>query len=336
MDKDASTINISTITILKVLFIVLLLWFLFAIRDIVLIFVIAIIVSAAMDPIAGYFKRFKIPRGLSVLVVYLLIFGLIALVGFLLVPSMIEQFHSLQGNHFISTIQDRIGPYKATFAKYGIDTAINDAINNLRSGFAGNLFQTTKSAATGIVSFITILVISFYLTAEEAGMKNFIKHLAPYKHQQYVVTLVTKIQTKMGHWLLGQLILSVVVFGLVFIGLTILHVQYALLLALIAGILEIIPYIGPFIAGAVTVFFAFLQTPGLAIAALIMFVVVQQFEAHILVPVIMSRSVGLNPVLVILSILVGGSLGGIVGALIAVPIVSGVSVFVLDVMEKYS
>jgi predicted PurR-regulated permease PerM len=140
----------------------------------------------------------------------------------------------------------------------------------------------------------------------------------------------------MGYWLLGQLILSVVVFGVVFIGLTILKVEYALLLALIAGLLEIIPYIGPFIAGAITAFFAFLQSPGLALAAVIFFVVVQELEGHVLVPIIMSKSVGLNPVMVILAILIGGSLGGVVGALIAVPIASGVSVFVTDIMEQYT
>ncbi len=333
---ENNTINISTVTVLKVLFIVLLVWFLFAIREILLLFIIAIIVSAAMDPIADYMRKFKIPRGISVLLVYILIFGLIALIGFLLVPSMIEQFKSLQSTNFIATIEGKIGPYRATFSRFGIDKSITDTINNFRSGFAGNLFQTTKSAATGVVSFITVLVISFYLTAEESGMKNFIKHLVPYKNQQYVMSLVTKIQVKMGYWLLGQLILSLVIFGTVFIGLTILHVQYALLLALIAGLLEIVPYIGPFIAGTITAFFAFLQSPGLALAAVIMFVVVQQLEAHILVPIVMSRSVGLNPILVILSILVGGSLGGIVGALIAVPLVSGISVFVLDVLEQYT
>jgi predicted PurR-regulated permease PerM len=334
--KETETINISSVTVLKILFIVLLIWFLFAIRDIVLLFLISIIISAAMDPIADFFKRFRIPRGLSVLVVYVLALGLIALILYLLVPTMIDQFKSLQSSGFVTTVQSKLGPYRDTFAKYGIDKSFNETINNLRSGFAGNLFATTKGIATGIVSFITILVISFYLTAEENGMKNFIKHLAPYKHQTYVTNLVTKIQRKMGYWLLGQLILSVALGALVFIGLTILHVQYALLLALIAGILEVVPYIGPFIAGAVTAFFAFLQSPALALAAVVMFIIVQQLEAHILVPVIMSKSVGLNPVLIILAILIGSALDGIVGALIAVPLISGISVFVVDIMEQYT
>ncbi|MBX4204770.1 MAG: AI-2E family transporter [Candidatus Doudnabacteria bacterium] len=333
---DHNTINISSITILKILFIALLVWFLFAIREIVLLFVIAIIVSAAMDPVADFFRKYRIPRGISVLLVYVLFLGLIALVGFLLVPTMIDQFQSLQSNNFVSHFQEKIGPYKDALARFGIDKSVTNTVEHFRSGLAGNIFQTTKGVATGVVSFITVLVISFYLTAEENGMKNFIRHLSPYKHQAYVMNLVTKIQRKMGYWLLGQLILSVVVFGVVYVGLTILKVDYALVLALIAGVLEIIPYIGPFIAGGITAFFAFLQSPGLALAAVIFFIVVQELEGHVLVPIIMSKSVGLNPVMIILAILVGGTLGGIVGALIAVPIASGVSVFVNDVLEQYT
>jgi predicted PurR-regulated permease PerM len=332
---ETKTINISTVTVLKVLFIVLLLWFLWAIREIVLLFVISIIISAALDPVADFFRKYKIPRGISVLIVYILFLGLIALVGFLLVPTMIDQFHTLQNNNFVGQFQDKIGPYRESLQRFGIEKSFNTTVEQFRNGLAGNIFQTTKGVATGVIAFITVLVISFYLTAEENGMKNFIKHLSPYKHQTYVMNLVTKIQRKMGYWLLGQFILSVVIFGVTYIGLTLLHVDYALVLALIAGLLEIIPYIGPFIAGAITAFFAFLQSPALAVAAVIFFVVVQQLEGHILVPVIMSKSVGLNPVLVILAILIGGSLGGIVGALIAVPIVSGVSVFVNDVLEQY-
>ena len=173
-------------------------------------------------------------------------------------------------------------------------------------------------------------------TVMENGMKNFVKHLAPYKHQAYVFRLVNKIQRKMGAWVLGQLILSAVIFGLVFIGLTVLKVEYALVLALLAGIFEIIPYIGPFVSGTFAVFFAFIQAPALALAVLILWIVTQQLESHIIVPIVMSRSVGLNPVLVILGIIVGTTLGGIIGALIAIPVMSGISVFVEDLMEGHA
>lgn len=326
-------INISTLSILKVVFIGLLLWLLWIIRDIVLLFLISIIISSAIDPVADFLRKRKIPRGLSVILVYILFLGLLSLVVFLMVPPITQQFQQISQTDLYERFTSQIGVYQENLTHSDWGRALNDSIKEFAGNLGGTLFQTTKGVVTGIVGIITVLTISFYLTAEENGMKNFIKHLAPYKHQAYVTGLVNKIQRKVGSWVLGQLILSVVIFGLTFVGLTFLKVDYALVLALIAGILELIPYIGPFIAAIPAVLFAFLQNPPLALAVLILYVVIQQLENHVIVPVVMSRSVGLNPVLVILAILIGGTLAGIMGALIAIPVVSGLSVFVADMME---
>ncbi len=327
------TLNISTITILKIVFVGLLLWFLWAIRDVVLIFLISIIISSAIDPVADFLHKRKVPRALSVLLVYALFLGMLSLVVFLMVPPITQQFQQISQTDVVDRFTDKLGVYRENLSHSEIGRAINNSIKELAGNLGGTLFQTTKGVVSGLVGIITVLTISFYLTAEENGMKNFIKHLAPYKHQVYVMGLVNKIQRKVGSWVLGQLILSVVIFGLTFIGLTVLKVEYALVLALIAGILEIVPYIGPFIAVIPAAFFAFLQNPPLAVAVIILYLVIQQLENHIIVPVVMSKSVGLNPVLVILAVLIGGSLAGVMGALIAIPVVSGLSVFVQDMME---
>ncbi|HEX9502954.1 MAG TPA: AI-2E family transporter [Patescibacteria group bacterium] len=333
MSERQETINISTLTILKLLFIGLLLWFLWAVRSVVLIFLISIIISSAIDPVADFLHKRRIPRGLSVLMVYALFLGIVALVGFLMVPPITRQFEQISKTDVYGSFIAKIGVYRENLAHSAWGQALSDNIKQLAGNLSNTLFQTTKGVFDGLIGVITVLVISFYLTAEENGMKNFIKHLAPYKHQAYVMGLVNKIQRKVGAWVLGQVILSVVIFGLTFIGLTLLKVEFALALALIAGIFEIVPFIGPFIAVIPAVLFAFLQNPPLAVLVIALYIVVQQLEAHIVVPVVMSKSVGLNPVLVILSVLIGGSLAGIIGALIAIPVVSGLSVFVQDMME---
>ena len=334
MSENPGTINISTVTILKIVLVVLLLWFFWLVKDVLLILLISIIISSAMDPLADFLYKHKIPRGLSVLMVYVVVLGLVALVGFLLAPTIGQQFNEIKNADVIQTFISRIGVYRESLSHSTIGVSINNSLKEFTNNFGTTIFQTTRGVLTGIVSTITILVISFYLTAEESGMKNFIKHLAPFKHQAYVFRLVNQIQRKMGSWVLGQFILSTVIFGLVFVGLTVLKVKYALVLALIAAIFEIVPLIGPFISGSIACFFAFLQSPALAVAVLIMWVIAQQLESNIIVPVVMSKSVGLNPVLVILGILIGTTLGGIVGALIAVPVMSGISVFVADVLEE--
>lgn len=331
--SNQTTVNISTQTIIKVVLVLVLLWLLYLIKDIVLVLLISIIISSAIDPVADYLQKRRIPRGLSVLLVYLALLGVVVTVVALLVPPITQQFQQLTQENFLDRLDSKIGNFRQTLDNFGVGRALENNLKGLAGSVSGTLFQTTKGVVTGLVSFLTILVISFYLTAEESGFKNFIKFLTPFKHQAYVLGLTTKIQKKMGHWVLGQMILSVAIFGLTYIGLLILRVDYALVLAIIAGLLEIVPYIGPFIAVVPAALFAFLQNPPLAIAVIILYLIVQQLENHIIVPIVMSRSVGLNPVIVILGILIGGSLAGVIGALIAIPILSGASVFLSDMME---
>lgn len=333
-DNTHTTINVSTITILKVLMILLLMWLLFAIRDILILLVVSVMISSAIDPLADYLQKKRIPRALSVLLVYAIFLGMIGLVIYLLVPPISQQFMQISQSNFYETFTDRVGIFRQNLNHFGVGQTIENSIKNFAGTLGGTLFNTTKGVVTGLVSILTVLVISFYLTAEENGMKNFIKHLTPYKNQPYVMTLVTKIQKKMGAWVLGQLILSIIIFGVTYVGLTVLKVEFALVLALIAGVLEVVPYIGPFIALIPAIFFAFLQNPALALAVVILYTIIQQLENHIIVPVVMSKSVGLNPVIVIMAVLIGGSLGGILGAVIAIPLVSGISVFVNDMMEE--
>ncbi len=331
--SERQEVTISTLSILKVVFIALLLWLMWVIRDVLLIFLVSVIVWSAIDPVADYLQKRKVPRSLSVLLVYLLFLGIITLIGFLIVPPMTEQFNQIKNADVYQSFVDKVGVYRENLSHSSIGRSIDQSLKDFGSNIGGTLFATTKGVVTGVVSVITILVISFYLTVEENGMKNFIRHLAPYKHQAYVFKLVNKIQNKIGSWVLGQIILSAVIFGLTFIGLTILKVKYALVLALLAGLFEVIPIIGPFVSGAIAVFLTFIQSPTLALAVIILWIITQQLESHIIVPIVMSKSVGINPVMVILSVLVGATLGGVVGALLAIPVVSGISVFVSDLME---
>jgi len=332
MDTNHNTVNVSTITILKVVLIGLVLVFLWSIRDILLLLVISIIISSAIDPLADWFAKKKIPRAFSVLIVYIGVLGILVSVSMLLAPAIGQQFKDLSQSNFIEQFQSRIGVFQDNLNESGIGRSIQENIKSWAGSVSSTVFDTTKGVFTGIVSVITVLTISFYLTVEENGMKNLIKHLTPFKHRAYVAGLTNKIQRKMGHWVLGQFILSAVIFGLTYIGLTVLKVEYALVLALIAGILEMIPYIGPFLALVPALLFAFIQSPGLAVAVIILYVVIQQLENHVIVPVVMSKSVGLNPVLVILGILIGGSLGGVIGAIIAIPVLSAISIFVSDLL----
>ena len=217
----------------------------------------------------------------------------------------------------------------------------NESVNNSLSFITTNLSKATTgifsfliSLFGGIISFFIILVITFYLVVEEDGMKRFIRSLTPTQHRPYISQLINKMQLKMGHWLRGQLLLSVIIFFMVFIVLSIFGIKYALILALTAGIFEIIPYLGPLISAIPAVFFAFAQSPSKALLVLVLYFVIQRIENDIIVPKVLGKSIGLNPLVVILAILIGARVGGAIGALLAVPVVTALSVYFDDLISN--
>ncbi|MBI3232106.1 MAG: AI-2E family transporter [Candidatus Doudnabacteria bacterium] len=316
----------STKIIFKVVFVTLALAFLWAVKDIVLLFLLSVILASAMEPMAEYLnQKQRIPRAVSVLAVYIFVFGFTALVIYLLIPPALEQFKILSQNlpEYASEFEQRFG---LRFIK-GLNLA-NLFGNFLSQGGENAVFKRTFGVFNGLFSFVTVLVISFYLVAEERGMKNFIATLIPQKHQEFTMGLIEKIQRKMGLWVLGQIILSLVIFALTFIGLTILGVKYALFLALLAGLLEIVPYIGPFVSAVPAIFFVVLKSPPLGLAVAILYLIIQKIEGYVLVPKVMEKTVGTSPLVVLLALLVGFKLAGILGLLIAVPLASAITVVV--------
>ena len=177
------------------------------------------------------------------------------------------------------------------------------------------------------------MVITFYMTVEEDGLKKFVRSIAPIEYQPYLVQKTNRIQIKMGGWLRGQLILMLIVGTLSFIGLTILGVPYALVLAVFAGLAEFVPFLGPIIAAVPAVFFAFSDSPWKAVGVIIFYTVLQQLENQVIVPKVMQKAVGLNPIVVITVMLVGAKVAGLMGILLAVPATTIAWIFIGDLFQ---
>ena len=152
--------------------------------------------------------------------------------------------------------------------------------------------------------------------------------------KEYIIDLWARVQRKLGRWLQGQIVLGLIVGILVYLGLSILGVPYALFLAILAGILELIPIAGPLIALVPAAALAFVHSPLLGLLTVFLYGAIQQVENHILVPKVIQRVVGLNPVIVILALLVGGNLAGVVGIILAVPVTTVVVEIFRDVVGK--
>ena len=171
-----------------------------------------------------------------------------------------------------------------------------------------------------------IFILTLYFILDKDGIKKFLVSLLPIKQKTRVVTITNKVGQKLGGWLRGQLILAVAVGLIVYIGLTLMNIPYALTLAMLAGILEIVPIIGPIVSAVPAIMIAFTVSPATALMVTIFYILVQELENKLLVPQVMKHSVGLNPVTIIIIILIGAKLMGIIGILLSVPIASVVYV----------
>ncbi len=317
----------STQVILKVILAGLALAFLWVTRDIILVLILALILASAMEPMVDYFNERKVPRAVSVLTVYILVLGLFFLILYLLLPPVIEQLKVVQQNFpsYLQGLQNRLGT-----SWLDAETVSSYFKNMLSQPGENSVLSRTFGVFSGAFSLVTVLVISFYLVAEQKGMKKFVATLVPEAHQEFTLGIIEKVQRKMGLWVIGQLILSASIFTLTLIGLLILRVPNALILALLAGLLEVVPYIGPFLSAVPAVLIAFIYNPPLALIVAVLYLIIQKTEGYVLVPKIMEKTVGASPLVVLVALLVGFKLAGIIGLLVAVPLVGAVTVIVSE------
>jgi len=339
MPTEKRVISISTGTMIRAVLVVLGVGFLYLIRDIVAMLLVAILLAAVLDPIADFFAKRKIPRSLTVLAVYVLLFLLVGVLLFAIIPPMIEQARQVSGN--FGAIWDKVVSSFASLQKlsahYGMEASFKQSINTFTESFSGtftNLYSTLTGVVSGIISFFVILVIAFFLVVEKSSIRNIFMSFVPTERQEYITGIFTKMQQKVGQWLLGEIVLMLFVGVLSYVGLLAFGVDYALLLAVVAGITEVIPYIGPVIGGVPAVLFAFAISPTTGILVFVLYFLIQRVENAVLVPKIMQKATGLNPIFAILALAIGFTVGGIAGGLLAIPVATAGNVLLSEYLAK--
>jgi len=332
-------IEISMGVVFRTTLLILAIWFLYMIREILALLFVAILIVTAIDPMVDFLQRKKIPRAVGVLLVYLLLFSIIGLSVSLLIPPLVSQFGDFSQKLplFSQEISKTFSSVNNFFQMH--DIALNTSqtvenINNSLTNVPKAIFSETVNLVTNIISIIIVLVMAFYMTVKEDGIKKFIVSITPEKHREYSASLTERMEQKIGKWVQGQFFLMIIVFILDFIGLSIIGIPYALVLALFAGVMEIIPYAGPIVSAIPGIILGLLISPLTGLATFLLYFFVQQFESHIIVPQVMKKAVGLNPIAVIVALLVGLKLGGVLGAILAIPLATVISVFVGDLMKK--
>lgn len=336
---ERKTIDISTAAILKVVAIILGLWFLYLVRNIVVLLFLSIILTATLDHPVDWMAKRKIPRPLGVLLIYVLMFLIIGLLVSLLFPPLVSQFQSFVQN--IPTYSETMAKTLDGIAQYAASYDIQFNAHEFLQNIMGNIFQSSNqifSTTVGVFSFfisaLVVLSLTFYMSVKEDGMNKFIVSVTPKTNQEYIISVADRIKNKIGNWFAGQLLLMLIIFVLDFSALSFFKIPYALILALLAGFLEIVPYLGPIISAILASLIGFLISPVIGLIILGILTIIQQIESNIIVPQLMKKAVGLNPIVVILALLIGAELGGTFGAILAVPIATSAAVIIGDLFER--
>jgi predicted PurR-regulated permease PerM len=279
-------------------------------------------------------QKIGLPRILGAFLVY---FGAIALI--IGVLSMVLPPLAGELAQLAVTLPDYLR--QSSFFPEGTQTVTNilsgsqEALQQLSQQLgqiSGGLLTATSRLVGGFVSLVVILVIAFYLSVQDEGIKRFLKATVPQAHQGYVLKLVARSQRTLAHWLEGGLLVGTAVGLMTFIGLTILGVKFALVLSILAFLFEFIPFLGPILAAIPAIIIAFFQDVNLGLLVVLLYLIVQQTENHILTPQVMKKAVGLNPIFVILALLIGAKLGGLAGLLLAVPLLAITVEFLEDML----
>lgn len=340
-------IQISAGTIFKALLIVLAFVLFYYLRDIVLVVILAVIIASAVEPGTQWFLRRRVPRVLAVLLIYsVAVMSLVIMFYFLFLPLLnqsatflstlpgylgeLQVWNPLQNTELLSS-NSAIEGFSKNFSLSQIVEQINDAVASLSNGF----FSTASTVFGGILSFLLVIVLSFYLSVESDGVSNFLRIVTPAKNEKYILGLWKRSQHKIGLWMQGQIVLAVIVAMLVFLGLTLMRVENALLLAVLAGIFEIIPIFGPILAAIPAVTLT-LVSDGMTSALLVvgLYIIIQQFENQLIYPLVVRKIVGVPPLISILALIIGGKLAGFVGLLVSVPLATMLIEFLNDVEKN--
>lgn len=315
-------IEISHRTIIFTVFFLLSLWFLYQIRSIIFLVFVSFILMSAFKPWADWLEKYHVPRIISVLIIYIFIVFVLTWGASTLLPPLVAQSIHLGENlpKYLNSV--------APFLK--IDYQV---LTQQVTPLGENVLKVTIGVFSNIITLFTLIIISFYLLIERENLKSHLLNLMEEDKAKKWVALVAKIEERLGAWVRGQLMLAVTIGIATYIGLSLIGIPYTLSLAILAGLLEIVPIIGPIISAIPAVLIALTASPVLALITVAVYFIIQQTESHLVVPLVMKTTVGLPPLVTIISLLIGAKIGGIGGALLVVPVVVAGITFVAEYIK---
>lgn len=361
--KESIKVEISARSVVKVTLIILSLlmaaYVSYKLVDVIFMIILSILIASAFFPAVAFIERRGFPRILSILIVYLAFFFIIAFVLYNIIPIIAVQLASLSRNVSvlldslssdvfinIPVIGKSLNSFIVEFKNYFLSEKLDDRLEltiletarNL-SLLSGNSFSVIGNVFNGVYNFVVVLVLSFFLLVDAEFVLNFMYKVLPASYRDVIFAKAYNMHIKISHWVKGQLILCVVIglglyVGLFLIDLFIGQIPYKETIAIIGGILEIVPFLGPIITSLLIVVVVSTQGASVFIAALILSVLIQNFENNLIVPIVMKKAIGVPSLVIFIFILIGAKLLGVLGIFLAIPFVSILTVLFEDYFEK--
>jgi predicted PurR-regulated permease PerM len=320
--------EISLKVLLSVFIIIVSLWLLFQIKEVVVILIFSFILTSALNPLSDKLEK-RMPRILGITFIYLAMVLIFSILLLLVIPALVNQIGVFLKN-IPMILEQLLRNTNLTSHAQDVTNILDSQLSNL----SANILNITSNIFNSVSAIIFTGVLSFYLLLEHRQLEKRLLNFFPQKDQERIFQLLLKIENKLGAWLRGELVLWLSIGLLAWLGLTVIGIEFAIPLAIIAGSLEIIPAIGPTIAIIPAALVALISSPLQGILTIVWYLMVQQTENAFLVPRIMSSAVNLNPLVVLLSILIGSKLMGVTGILLAVPTVAVLSTLFDDYLEN--
>lgn len=339
-------VSISTNTLIKIILLGVLVFAVIKLIDVVLVILVAIVIASFVESAIVKVKPYIKNRSIAVFLIYILTISIVVGLASVFMPVFVQEMSALvtalsqyiPHGSILNTFQtDTISGAKDVVSTISRNASLSDVVKSVQglvSSLSGGFLDIFNGAFGGVINFVLIVIISFYLSITENGIENFLRIITPKKSEEYVINLWHRTEYKIGRWFQGQMLLGLIIGVLAYLGLTIIGVKYSLVLAIITGFCELVPF-GIFIAVIPVVLFGFLD--GGVITSLLSFglyFILHQFENYLIYPLIIKKVIGISPLVVVLSIVIGVELAGFMGVILAIPAAVCLLEFLSDLEEK--
>ncbi len=339
MDRQ---ISISTGTFVKAIIIGAGAYALWILKDLVLLVLTAVVLASAVEPGVAFFVRHRIPRVFAVVGLYIAIFGSLFSIFYVFIPPVLDDSQSFLQSvpQYLDTLNlpDTLTSSETKTGAQGEAQSLLNGLNSFRTAFTDpsqGAVRLVASSFGGIFSLVLVIVLSVYFAILDTGVEDFLRLISPSKYEDYVASLWNRARKKIGLWMQGQLLSSLIGAIIAYLGLAIFGVPYPLLLAVFTGLLMLVPVFGSFVATIPPLIVAF-SAGGVTmlIYVLILYLIINQLEAHLIHPLVVKYVTGIPPLMVILALIAGSSLAGFLGVLLSVPLAATLRELLNDVEKE--